>query len=132
MYEHFTLEHPLNKFITENPMHTLADPTGHTYILYSDLSTEALDMNASTFSLNNNFTPSQFYNNSGVYIVYNFNGSESYVGSATDFGKRWANYYNSMYKDNQFKVHIYMLYNSPSILKWSCIIETPAYLKQFY
>ncbi|SAM86538.1 Cytochrome c oxidase subunit 2 / GIY-YIG domain of intron endonuclease I (mitochondrion) [Ustilago bromivora] len=97
----FPIDHPLNKFITENLMHTLVDPTGHTSILYSDLSTEALDMNASTFSLNNNFTPSQFQKNSGVYIVYNSDGSESYVGSATDFCKRWANHYNSMYKDNQ-------------------------------
>ena len=87
-------------------MQTLFDPTGHTSILYSDLSTEALDMNASTFSLNNNFTPSQFQKNSGVYIVYNSDGSESYVGSATDFCKRWANHYNSMYKD---AVHKYML-----------------------
>lgn len=89
-------------------------------------------MNASTFSLNNNFTRSQFHNSSGVYIVYNSDGSESYVGSATDFYKRWAYHHNSMYKDNQFKVYKYMLDNSPRSLKWSRIIETPDYLKQFY
>ena len=132
MFDHFPVDHPLNKFISGNLNHTFVEPTGHTSILYSDVMADALNSKTSTFTLNSTFTPSQFTNSSGVYIVYNPDGSESYVGSATDFCKRWANHYNGMYKDTQLKVHKYMLENGPTSLNWSCVIETPDYLKQFY
>lgn len=56
MYEHFPIDHTLNKFISDNLMYTLVEPTSHTSILTSDVTTEALNSNYTTFTLNENFT----------------------------------------------------------------------------
>lgn len=136
MYDYYSSNPTVKAFLDAKVKHLLNAPIGDTGIPYSFLSKDSILTNPATNSLTEGFKPSLFTSDSGVYIIQSHNTKDFYVGSATDFSRRFSNHYSSLRE-------ISLLNGNPSLIyaalrdmgltnfSWSPIVITRNYHKEF-
>lgn len=136
MYESYSSNPIVKSFLDAKVNHLLNAPEGDTGISYSSLTKDSILTNFATKSLTKNYKPSLFTSNSGVYVIQSHNTTDLYVGSATDFSRRFSNHYSSLREINQLNGNSSLIYTTlssmgPTNFSWSPVALTPNYHKEF-